>query len=34
MFVSSLQAGIYRKVWTNVVDTDGKVKVNAVSNDI
>ena len=32
--LSILQAGIDRRVQINTVDIDGKVKINAVSNDI
>ena len=34
MALSILQAGIDRRVQINTVDIDGKIKINAVSNDI
>ena len=34
VFLYILQSGIYRRVLINAVDSNGKVKINSVSNDI
>ena len=34
MAFSNLQAGIYRRVLSNAVDSNGKFEINATSNDM